>query len=326
MTVVEPLSSDDLGSIPFFGDGYEIGKNIVDGNVAQVADDVHGVAGDIVTFAAAAGGDSIKDPLSVLVDAGLGFLLDHLAPLKHGAELVTGDSGTVAAAADTWSRIATDLQGLATELDGALSSGLTEWSGQGARAASREFAQLVVAIDGMSHEASSMSDLLTGSAALMVAALDIVKSIISDLISWLVVTWLAAQAAAVPTLGASEVAAATATTVEVTITTTRVTGKVTEVTRIVVRVEQVVLRIERAVGSHAQAASTFQKFAAAARAGIGKEVVGATRGAVTDAGVGLVAQGLDARAHREGAAATGEGPAPAGGGDQEIDEGLQVGR
>jgi hypothetical protein len=326
VSVVEPLSSDDLGSIPFFGDGYQIGKNLVDGNIAQVASEVKGVVGDIGSFAsAAAGGATWLDPLSVLVNAGLGFLIDHLAPLKHGMELVTGDSGTVGAAADTWSRIATDLQGLATDLDGALSSGLTGWSGQGAQAASREFAQLIVAINGMSNESTSMSDLLASSAALMEAALDIVKSIISDLISWLIMTWLAAQATAIITVGASEVAAMGATVVEVGVTTTRVTGKVTEVSRIVLRIEQVVVRIERVVTVQVQTVSRFQSFASAARAGIGAQALKAAGSAATSAAESLGAKAADGAVHRAVDTANGRGPAP-GASDRAIEDGLEVGR
>lgn len=63
--------------------------------------------------------------------------------------------------------------------------------------------------------------LLEGSAALMKTAYDLVMDLIASLIEWLIITWLAAQAAAVPTLGASEVAAAAATTAEVAVATTR---------------------------------------------------------------------------------------------------------
>jgi len=68
---VSPLTADDLESIPFFGDGFKVGKDLSEGNLATAANDVHGALGDIGNFAKAAGGKlSWADPLSMLAITG----------------------------------------------------------------------------------------------------------------------------------------------------------------------------------------------------------------------------------------------------------------
>jgi hypothetical protein len=74
----------------------------------------------------------------------------------------------------------------------------------------------------------------------MEAAVEIIKSLLADLIEWLIITWLAAQAAAIPSLGASEVAAAGATAVEVGTTTARVA-------KVVHRILELVEKIGKAI-------------------------------------------------------------------------------
>jgi len=131
---MSPLTADDLESIPFFGDGFKVGKDLSEGNLATAANDVHGALGDIGNFAKAAGGKlSWADPLSMLANHGLGFLLNHCGTLKHAMEAVTGDSGTVTHAAQTWGDIAKDLKELAHSTQETVGSGLKDWGGQGAQ-------------------------------------------------------------------------------------------------------------------------------------------------------------------------------------------------
>jgi len=69
----------------------------------------------------------------MLANHGLGFLLNHCGTLKHAMEAVTGDSGTVTHAAQTWGDIAEDLKELAHSTQETVGSGLKDWGGQGAQ-------------------------------------------------------------------------------------------------------------------------------------------------------------------------------------------------
>ena len=293
---MSPSTQDDIESIPFFGDGFKVGKDVSEGNFATAANDLHGALSDAMDFAKAAGGKlGWADPLSMLANHGLGFLLNHCGTLRHAMEAVTGDSGTVTAASDTWGDIATELNQLARTTQDTVGSGLSSWGGQGAQTAGKQLAELVTAIEGISTEAANMQQLLAASALLMEAALDIVKGIISDLVAWLITTWVAAQAAAVPSLGSSEAVALEASVVEIEITSVRVSAKVLEVERVLVRIEQVVARIERTVGAEAQSLSKFAKFAKF-KSVLKDSAQGALTGAGTSVGAGLI----DQAAHGDG--------------------------
>lgn len=53
---------------------------------------------------------TVIDPLGSLIGAGLGWLIDHLEPLKGWFNDFTGDAGEVAGFAQTWTNIQTQLQ------------------------------------------------------------------------------------------------------------------------------------------------------------------------------------------------------------------------
>jgi len=316
---MSPLTADDLESITFFGDGYSIGKDLSEGNLASAANDVKGVVGDVKDFAKSAGGAGWDDPLAMLLNHGLGFLVNHCGTLKHAMEAVTGDSETVTKASDTWGDIAKELQELAQNTEDTVGAGLKDWGGQGAQAAGKQLAELVTAIGGISNEAGNMQQLLAASAALMEAALDIIKSIISDLVSWLIMTWVAAQAAAVPSLGSSEAVALEASVVEIEITSVRVGGKVMEVERVLVRIQQIVVRIERTVGTQAQTLSKFGSFKSAVGKGFTGELKKVAGEALKDGGKELGASLLDQGLH-------GAGSAQPSVSQEEVDRGLDLQR
>ncbi|MGZ4518308.1 MAG: WXG100 family type VII secretion target, partial [Mycobacteriaceae bacterium] len=249
-----------------------------------------------VSAAASSAGGMARwaDPLGMLANHGLGFLLDHCGILKSAMDLVTGDSETVTGAADTWGDVATELKELAKTTEETIGSGLKDWGGQGAQAAGKQLAELVVAIQAIGSEADNMKQLLEASAALMEAALEVVKSIISDLVSWLIITWVAAQVAAVVTVGASEVAALGASVAEITVTSVRVAGKVAEVERVLSRMEQVVARIQRTIGTEAKAISIFRNTVGKEFGGeLAKAVPGALADGAKKLGGALVDQGVD---------------------------------
>jgi len=113
-------------------------------------------------------------------------------------------------------------------------------------------------------------------------------------------TWVAAQAAAVPSLGSSEAVALEASVVEIEITSVRVSGKVMEAERVLVRIEQVVARIERTVGTQAQSLSKLSRFKSAVGSGIKDTVKDSAKSALTDGDVRWCRTDRPDRAQRRG--------------------------
>ena len=60
---------------------------------------------------------AVMDPLGEALSAGVGWLIEHLSPLKDWLNELTGDSDAVTAAASTWTNIGTELSLCADDLD-----------------------------------------------------------------------------------------------------------------------------------------------------------------------------------------------------------------
>ena len=83
------------------------------------------VAGGLAMAATAADAAAAAiDPLGEALSAGVGWVIEHLSPLKDWLNELAGDSDAVTAAASTWTNIATKLSSCASDLDTVCSSRL----------------------------------------------------------------------------------------------------------------------------------------------------------------------------------------------------------
>jgi hypothetical protein len=221
--------SDDLKK----GDGEAIAKDVV-----SVISDMNGFMQEGMKFAGA-----ISDPLNWLISKGLGWLLDVVAPLKQAVDLVTGDPAATSKAAGTFNDIAKQTEELARTFDEKLKEGLQSWKSEAGDKAAQKLGAFHHGIEGTAGTAGHIASLLQGSSMFMQVAEDILKGILSDLIEWLVVTWVAAQLAAIPTCGASEAAAAAATPVEAGISTAKAGNEVNKVRSLIQKIMNVLKRI-----------------------------------------------------------------------------------
>jgi Tuberculosis necrotizing toxin len=75
------------------------------------------VSGGMAAFGAAMDiAATVSDPLGSLVAAGLGWVMEHLEPLKTWLDQLTGDAGQVAGFSGTWGNISTQMTSSADEL------------------------------------------------------------------------------------------------------------------------------------------------------------------------------------------------------------------
>ena len=83
------------------------------------------VAGGLATAATAADtAAAVMDPLGEALSAGIGWIIEHLSPLKDWLNELAGDSDAVAAAASTWTNIGAKLSSCAGDLEAVCSSRL----------------------------------------------------------------------------------------------------------------------------------------------------------------------------------------------------------
>lgn len=147
------------------------------------------------------------DPIGALVSNGLDFLIAVIQPLEDILGFVTGNPDRLQNAIERWSNIQQACFSLAQEVQHVADAGLGEWDDEASVIAKQRISELADAIGGIGVKSGTCQHWL-GVAQLLAQTLqEVIKSIISNFISQLIVTWLAAIAAAAFTFGASTAAA-----------------------------------------------------------------------------------------------------------------------
>ncbi|WP_236789513.1 WXG100 family type VII secretion target [Amycolatopsis sp. GM8] len=153
------------------------------------------------------------DPIGWLVGQGLNFLMTVVQPLQDAIHFVSGDGPALANAAGNFGSIAQGLVQYSQKFAQEAQTSLTQWSGKAAETAGKKLAEFSHGIEGIAGQAGDIAQLLQISSMVMQVIEEFIKAILTELITWLIMIWIPALAAAVPTCGGSTAAAGTATTV-----------------------------------------------------------------------------------------------------------------
>lgn len=260
-------------NVPGLGQAGNAGVHFENGDLASVATDI----GDLALNVAA----TWADPLGALIGAGLGFLIDVCEPLREMLNWVTGDADAIGKHRDQWRTVGQQLLRLADELSATLTADWAEWQGEASAAAKAKLDGFITGVRETAAETGNLMAVLAFSGALMTIAQDVIKDLISQFVEWLIVTWLAAQAAAIPTCGASEVAAGAATAGEAAVATSRGAAIISKVIAIFKKLEAILARIAKSLQE--MRASSILKLTgkggnkALGPGGLGKDLVEAGR-------------------------------------------------
>ena len=203
--------------------------------LADIGGGVADLGANIVAYAA--------DPLNFLISSGLTFLVDVVQPLEDLLGLVTGNAERMDAEIARWGRVAAALTPLADEIKQAADQGLLGWQGRTADAAKQRLHEFAGGVTGLADEVQKLTVIMSIARTLMAIAQGLVIGVLSTLVEWLVFTWSAAMAVAIPTAGASTAAAGAATTVEVAESTTRAVRFVDRVVTLLGRLRAMLTRI-----------------------------------------------------------------------------------
>ncbi|NKQ56378.1 WXG100 family type VII secretion target [Amycolatopsis sp. K13G38] len=235
-------------AIPFAGDAKKVfdagQKALSDGSVGF--DDIRSVAaegGSLVQDCMDVT-DIASDPIGWLVGKGLDFLLAICQPLQDAIQFVSGDGEALGTAADNFSAIGQGISDFGEQFGQHAQDALAKWEGQAAETAADKLGQFAGGIGQVAGKAGDISQLLQISSMVMTVIEEFIKGLLTELITWLIMIWIPALAAAVPSCGASTAAAGTATGVRAAQTGSRATRTVSKLQKLLDKIREVLAKMK----------------------------------------------------------------------------------
>ena len=206
---------------PVVGTVYKSGKSIAEharqaasaDGVGELASAGKALVGDGAAFVGAAATDLVTfamDPIGWLVSHGLNMLLELVQPLQDALHAVTGDGPAIGHASENFGAIAHGFVALAEDFEQTGDTALAEWVDEAGKAAKEALGDFSSGIRGVGSAAGSVAEVLQMWSMVMQVIEEVIKAIITELVSWLITIWLPALAASVISFGSSVAAAMTA--------------------------------------------------------------------------------------------------------------------
>ncbi|NCT91844.1 hypothetical protein GXB85_12900 [Cellulomonas sp. APG4] len=163
------------------------------------------------------------DPIGSLISAGLGWLMEHLEPLKGWLTDLTGDAGAVLGFAATWDNIAAELDLAAGDYGRVLRVDLGAMQGEAVGAYVRHGDGMVAQLRGLAGGSGAVAASLRTASGVVQTVRELVRDALADLVGS-AISWVL-QSVATAGLGTPWVVAQVATRVSSLVA--RVGGKVT---------------------------------------------------------------------------------------------------
>ncbi|MDT8910134.1 RHS repeat-associated core domain-containing protein [Amycolatopsis sp. PS_44_ISF1] len=169
-----------MSGVPLLEDATGLKDAIESKNWAAVAIGAVGTALDVLT--------AVMDPFGAIFAAGVGWLIEHVGPLKEALNALTGDADQIAAQSQTWTNVAKELESVSGDLVNLVKNDLESWKGDAAdayRKQSDDTAALIASAQkGSEGAASGVKTAGEVVAAVRTLVRDTIADLVGHLISW----------------------------------------------------------------------------------------------------------------------------------------------
>ncbi|HUR52557.1 MAG TPA: DUF6531 domain-containing protein, partial [Gemmataceae bacterium] len=173
-------STKAYSGISLLESANDLKSAIESGDWASVALGAVGTALDALSMA--------MDPFGAILAAGVGWLMEHVGPLREALDGLAGDADEIAAQAETWKNVAVELGGIGEDLAGMVAADTVSWTGNAAdvyrQRASDTVTLLSTAQRGCEGASSGVKTAGEVVAAVRALVRDIIAELVGHMISW----------------------------------------------------------------------------------------------------------------------------------------------
>jgi uncharacterized protein YukE len=179
------------------------------GLVGSITSDSEGAAGQVADVAISGAGAvvdtvaALADPLNALINAGVGWLLQHVSFLHEPLDMLLGNPDAINAQIDSLKTAAAQVRTEAQQHDATMRQQVQSWEGQAAAGYKQQMDQMTGELTALSHTLDGTATVVGISGTLVMTIRGIVYGLISQFVSELIEHALIALASSWFTLGGS---------------------------------------------------------------------------------------------------------------------------
>ncbi|MFD2471558.1 RHS repeat-associated core domain-containing protein [Amycolatopsis silviterrae] len=131
---------------------------------------------------------AVMDPFGAILAAGVGWLIEHVGPLKEALDKLAGDPDQVHAYSETWKNVSKEVSSVAQDLAAQVKKDIESWEGGSADAYRKQAEEVAKTLEGAAQacEGAGSGVKTAGEVvgAVRMLVRDIIAQVVAHLISW----------------------------------------------------------------------------------------------------------------------------------------------